>query len=1066
MSKNRRFSSRKWGQTMLTDNFRFNRRKIAKFATIALCCAVYWLSLVSRTVQATQDDGAQPLEFTEIRRTIQGIRADVWLDVPQRSFGRHGLPESLVQALHSHYLQAVGASVLATGAVGQVLALPPEVRQVVLLAKSSKQFNGVPARAGQFAALPQWMEPIAPPPTKPNELLPPAGPGRGTVSGQSGPDVAIGGLSGKTVYLSPGHGFTWTQNLNAWATQRGNTHNLVEDLLNAEAALHYLVPMLRNAGAQVVTLRERDMQSQMVVVDDGSAGYSETGGPFQKGASPGYAYKSLVEGAENHFAMGGYRAVATVKGAATASAQFVPDMPEAGAYAVYLTWVAGANRAPDAHFEVRHTGGVTHLRVDQMRHGGTWFWLGQFVFAKGQNPATGSIVLHNDTESGLVDRFVIADAVRLGGGMGSVVRGTGKPPNKGPTSGRPRWEESCRTYAQFSGAPATVYDASSDDPSDDVSCRSRMSAWEHESGEDAIYLSWHTNAPSPARGTSTYVYGPNSPDGTYQFTGSKGSDAFGKLIQTIMVKDIKALWDAAWKDRGVYTAWFGEINPNHNNEMPAALVEAAFHSTLEDADQLRQPRFRHLLARSLYKAIAQYFADRDKLPLVWLPESPEGLELVHTDGGAATLAWTAGAAGGAYGHAATGYLVQKSNDGLGFDGGTPAAASPVQVGLPVGATPVYYRVIALNSGGHSLPSAVVGAVAGCAGAKRALVVQGFTRLDAAQAPLDDLSAFNLAKVQRLRQWRVNTFAYAAQHVPALAAAGLGVDMVAREAVDAATLGNHALVYWAAGENSTVDGVLAPPHQKLLTEWLQGAASRVLWLHGSEVGWALDFKAGAAGADWMQTWFGARFSADDAETYGLLGVGALAGTFSFDDGTHHGYDVDGADVLQLEGAKALLNYADKGGAAASLFTLPNGARTLLCGVPLEAVWPDAGRVNLVTALVKASLGAQDCAEPPVNADAGVADSSQADAGQATTDAGDDTAKALDTVSDQANLDAGAVGDSAVDSGADGGGLSPSGGSGGQAPGCGCSAREPLAVPWFGVSALAIGLLTLIRRRRCG
>ena len=38
---------------------------------------------------------------------------------------------------------------------------------------------------------------------------------------------------------------------------------------------------------------------------------------------------------------------------------------------------------------------------------------------------------------------------------------------------------------------------------DDVGARSRYAAWDHEDGEDAVYVAWHTNAPDPGVGTSS-----------------------------------------------------------------------------------------------------------------------------------------------------------------------------------------------------------------------------------------------------------------------------------------------------------------------------------------------------------------------------------------------------------------------------------------------------------------------------------------------------------------------------------------------------------------------------------
>jgi len=68
--------------------------------------------------------------------------------------------------------------------------------------------------------------------------------------------VRTGALSGKSVYISAGHGFTWTESLNAWRTQRGNTNQIVEDLVSIETNNQFLVPMLLALGAHVVTVRE------------------------------------------------------------------------------------------------------------------------------------------------------------------------------------------------------------------------------------------------------------------------------------------------------------------------------------------------------------------------------------------------------------------------------------------------------------------------------------------------------------------------------------------------------------------------------------------------------------------------------------------------------------------------------------------------------------------------------------------------------------------------------------------------------------------------------------------
>jgi len=56
----------------------------------------------------------------------------------------------------------------------------------------------------------------------------------------AGGRVSAGSLSGKTVYVSAGHG--WNFSLDAWRTQRGNTFDLVEDFITVETVDQYLIP--------------------------------------------------------------------------------------------------------------------------------------------------------------------------------------------------------------------------------------------------------------------------------------------------------------------------------------------------------------------------------------------------------------------------------------------------------------------------------------------------------------------------------------------------------------------------------------------------------------------------------------------------------------------------------------------------------------------------------------------------------------------------------------------------------------------------------------------------------
>lgn len=920
----------------------------------ALCLVLSAVTAPDAFAAAPMHDHELPEAFIELARDEGEGVALVELLVDWHELGGV-LREDVLETLHRRYLEDLGAR---SNSVLLRAELPTE------------GFSWLRARGnkpGAWLPLNEFLEPLAPPPHRDTEEtdrdLPPPPPPPAVLNGTPTTAAPAGALSGKTVYLSPGHGWTWSAGMKRWYTQRGNTHDIVEDFVNAEGALHYLVPLLHNAGATVVAAREMDMQAQMSIVDDGDGkvgGYVETGA-WQKGSAQGFGNgKAPYLNGVNPFALGGYRAAKATKGKPTASARFTGNFPESGRYGVRIGYTANKNRVADAHVEIRHAGGITHRYVDMRKHGQTWHWLGDFYFRKGSDPNKGAVVLHNDTSADPTGKYVIADVVRFGGGMGEISRGNGAPPQSGKTTHRPRWESCARYYAQYAGAPKSVYDAASGskDSSDDVGARARFAAWHHEGKDPAIYLSWHSNAPDGGRGTSTYVYGSGKPGEGAKFSGIKGSDTFAGLLQSNMVKDIRATFDPKWKDRGVKTAWFGELNPKSNPEMPAALVESAFHATKADADYLRRPRFRHLLSRSMYKSIVQYFAKVDGVTPKLLPEPPSAVRAWHND---ATkhiqLAWKAGPSGGVYGDKASSWIIQRSLDGLAFDAGVTTSKASWKTAVEEVGKPVFFRVLAANEGGVSLPSSVVGVVPGC-GPSQALVVQGFTRMSAAQLPSDDLSKWNLKKVQRLRQWKMNSADYLRFHLKRLAAANISADSAERDAFSVVDITGYGLIDWAAGEQSTEDIVWSATDRKKLADWLNGGAARALLASGSEIGWAVGAKGGKEAADWLSTWFGVSYAHDDAQTYKATFSAKSSKwapqpvSLQLCDGGDQcagaAYDVDWPDVFKLAGAKALLSYdGGKGGVGAALYAV-GGAKTAIFGFPLESIRTSAHGLSVLAA----------------------------------------------------------------------------------------------------------------------
>ena len=293
----------------------------------------------------------------------------------------------------------------------------------------------------------------------------------------SAPYTPTNGLQNRHIALWQSHGWYYEPKLDRWEWQRARIFQTVEDLYTQSYVLPFLVPMLENAGANVLLPRERDCQTAEVIVDnDGSlSGHGGQGSLYldvksrkarwEQTSRPGFAQRKRVyQDNENPFLSGTARFTKTEKKKDKAFAEWVPDIPETGEYAVYVSYQTLPGSVSDAKYLVFHNGGVTEFKVNQQIGSGTWVYLGTFTFDKGRNDY-GMVVLSNESkEKGVV----CADAVRFGGGMGNIARG-------GQTSGLPRYLEGARYFAQWAGMPYPVYGGyeGKNDMNDDINVRSR-----------------------------------------------------------------------------------------------------------------------------------------------------------------------------------------------------------------------------------------------------------------------------------------------------------------------------------------------------------------------------------------------------------------------------------------------------------------------------------------------------------------------------------------------------------------------------------------------------------------
>ena len=131
----------------------------------------------------------------------------------------------------------------------------------------------------------------------------------------------------------------------------------------------YLIPMLENAGAVVFTPRERDWQRHEVIVDNNTctkgSHYLEVGDKkyrWQDTDKPGFAQKyQQYPDNYNPFTDGTARFIPTQGQPEKAFAEWIPDIPEKGRYAVYVSYQTLPESVSDAKYLVFHNGGVTEF---------------------------------------------------------------------------------------------------------------------------------------------------------------------------------------------------------------------------------------------------------------------------------------------------------------------------------------------------------------------------------------------------------------------------------------------------------------------------------------------------------------------------------------------------------------------------------------------------------------------------------------------------------------------------------------------------------------------------------
>ncbi len=459
------------------------------------------------------------------------------------------------------------------------------------------------------------------------------------------------GLNGRHIALWHSHGWYYNHEQKRWMWQRARLFTAVEDLGPFTYTVPYLIPMLENAGANVFVPRERDVQSEEIVIDNnGSLGgkYIEVG-VWKDVDTTGFAVGTPPYANNlNPFLQGSYREIKT-SDEGNGSVSYIPNFKTAGNYALYISYKHSKENISNSKYKVYHLGGVTEFGVNQQIGGETWIYLGTFKFAKGENKNIGQVVISNKSnEVG----YVTTDAIRFGGGMGVVER-------DGTTSGRPKFIEGARYYLQYAGMPDTlVYDLNENvkDYNDDYQSRAewvnylRGTPYGPNKNRATkglgipidLSLSFHTDAGITSNDTvigTLQIYSLEDaedkqtfPDGVSRLANRDFSD----IMQTQIVNDLRAKYDSAWTRRQIMEAGYSEaFRPN----VPATLLELLSHQNLQDVKFMNDPQFRFDVSRSIYKSMLRFLSIQNNFNYVVQPLPVTHFATTMSDSGIVSLSW-------------------------------------------------------------------------------------------------------------------------------------------------------------------------------------------------------------------------------------------------------------------------------------------------------------------------------------------------------------------------------------------------------------------------------------------
>lgn len=822
--------------------------------------------------------------------------------------------------------------------------------------------------------------------------------GRPWVSNDSRPFTPSEGLTNIHMTVTPSHGLYYDNEDSLWEWQRPPLYCTREDLLTQSIAYPFLIPMLENAGAVVYTARERDWQTNSVIVKAGSDDYREDG-KWQTVTGVGYCEDSLRICPDSLMIPTRIAQAGNGPGIVMSSAMWIPDIPEDGDYAVYVTYRTDSTSIDDARYIVFHTGGTTTFHVNQQMGGGTWVYLGTFHFRKGRSPR-GMVTLDNSSR---MQGHVSADAVRFGGGTANELR-------EGLELTAPRYNMGAKYYTRFAGAPdsVTCKYGGADDYREDIWTRPYMANWLsggsvfNKANEGLgvpleLYFALHTDAGYAYGDTLVGTLGICTTDFNNRLLGEGHSRYLSRdltdMVLTGLKEDLNAGLGREWVYRGI---WDKNYCETREPQILSMLLELLSHQNYWDLKLALNPNFAFMASRSIYKSILKYESFLHSRSFTVQPLPVESFRIEMSGNDVLKLSWKAAVDTLEPTAVPTGYIVYTATDDGGFDNGIYVESDSYSF-LPEKDRLYSFRVAALNEGGQSMPSETLSASIASDNKGTVLVINGFQRLSAPQTvETDSTQGFDIISdpgVQYMRSpilcgvqqiFRIdsidspeevslgtsdetlngtllagNTFDYPAIHGQSIAKAGWSFVSCSRDAVQdgSVDMNGYRVVDLILGlqKRSLQDTIFRkdystfpPVLQQKITSYLNGDGK--LFTSGSYVG--ADMISDLADEQFTTKvlhyrWEGPLPSETENNVKGLRSKPEIRRQ-----ATASGYGVTRPDVLSpTEKGTTLLTYTDSRLAAGIGYKDRHNTACLTLGFPFESITQERERDRLMRSVLK-------------------------------------------------------------------------------------------------------------------